>query len=38
MGKFLFEKSELTFTYVNYLIKFFENVGLHVHCVPLLVF
>ena len=38
MGKFLFEKSELTFIYINYLIKFFENAGLHVHCVPLFVF
>ncbi|EAR90704.2 hypothetical protein TTHERM_00705200 (macronuclear) [Tetrahymena thermophila SB210] len=38
MGKFLFEKAEVTFTYVNYLINVFESAGLHIHNVPLLVF
>lgn len=38
MGKFLFEKAEVTFNYVNYLINVFETTGLHIHNVPLLVF
>jgi hypothetical protein len=47
MGKFLFEKAQLTYTYIDNLIKFFlflyrhrifENAGLQVHCVPLYVF
>lgn len=38
MGKFLFEKAQLTYSYVNELIKIFEQIGLHVHCVPLYVF
>jgi hypothetical protein len=38
MGKFLFEKAQLTYTYVNNVIRIFEMYGLHVHCVPLYVF
>ena len=38
MGKFLFEKAELTYTYVNTIINIFENCGMHIHCVPLIVF
>ncbi len=38
MGKYLFEKAELTYTYVNTIIGIFENSGMHIHCVPLIVF
>lgn len=38
MGKFLFDKAQLTYTYVNHLITIFEKCGLQVHCIPLLVF
>lgn len=38
MGKFLFEKAQLTYTYINKLIDIFELYGLQVHCLPLYVF
>ena len=38
MGKFLFEKSEITYTYVYYILNILQNAGLHTHCVSLLVF
>jgi hypothetical protein len=38
MGKFAFEKAELTFTYLDNLINMLEEIGLHSHCIPLLVF
>lgn len=38
MGKFIFEKAELTYHYINQVILFLEKYGLHVHTVPLYVF
>jgi len=38
MGRFLFNKPETTFHYVNQVIRVLEATGLHVHCVPLLAF
>ncbi|KRX09755.1 hypothetical protein PPERSA_02627 [Pseudocohnilembus persalinus] len=38
MCKFLFEKTEITYKYVDQLIDMFERAGLHAHCIPLYVF
>jgi len=38
MGKFLFDKAQLTYTYINNVIEIFDKCGLQVHCVPLFVF
>jgi hypothetical protein len=38
MCKFLFEKAEITYTYLHFVIKTLESAGLHTHCVPLIAF
>ena len=38
MVKFIFEKAELTFHYVSFVINMLEDYGLHIHTVPLYVF
>ena len=38
MGQYVFEKAELTYWYINYVISVFEQSGLNVHCVPFYVF
>ena len=36
IGKFIFDKAEITFTFVEKIINILMNIGLHVHCVPLM--
>lgn len=38
MGKFLFEKAEASFVFIDEIIRVFETTGLHVHALPLLIF
>jgi len=38
MSKFLFEKAEMTFTYLEILLNILESLGLHGHCIPIIVF
>lgn len=38
MCKFLFEKAEITFKYIEILFDIFYKCGLHSHCIPLMVF
>jgi hypothetical protein len=38
MGKFLFDKSELTYNYLEKLFNIFVSYGLHAQAVPLIVF
>lgn len=38
MCKFLFEKAEVTFKYIEILVEIFEKSGLHSYCIPLMVF
>ena len=38
MGKFIFEKAELTFNYVKLVIDVLCKAGLHIHTPPLFIF
>ncbi len=35
MGVFLFDKAELTFTYLTYLVQMFDMYGFHIQTIPL---
>ncbi|CAD8135763.1 unnamed protein product [Paramecium octaurelia] len=38
MGKYLFDKAQLTYTYINNLMSIFEKYGLQIHNIPIFVF
>ena len=35
MGKYTFDRAEMTIKYITQVIKILENQGMHIHCPPL---